>query len=176
MKKFLTNLFPIYIWSLIGILLIYASTGIVIAFFASLTRPRNKAISLLKSINLSDLFYSGKFIMITTFIVIGSLSLIVLLCNNDFPHTKYRKTILSTTKYAYQIWLIIAFSLFLLNSFKENVYNLITVIIATVATIWNIMDKLASRLITVLNKLQKPERTSRISPKYPPKRLPRHKR
>ncbi|XZR28740.1 hypothetical protein ACQ0P7_03595, partial [Streptococcus canis] len=61
-------------------------------------------------------------------------------------------------------------------SFKENVYNLITIIIATTATIWNIMDKLASRLILSLSKLQKTKRISRTSPKYPPKRLPRHKR
>ncbi|MGG1931650.1 hypothetical protein AAYR32_11190 [Streptococcus agalactiae] len=174
--NFLTNLFPVYIWSLIGISFIYASMGIAIAFIGSLTRPKNKAITLLKSINFPDLLYSGKFIMITTFIVIGSFSLIILLCNNDFPHTKHRKTVLSITKHACQFWLIIAFSLFLLNSFKENVYNLITIIIATTATIWNIMDKLASRLILSLSKLQKTKRISRTSPKYPPKRLPRHKR
>lgn len=55
MKKFLTNLFPVYIWSLIGISFIYASMGIAIAFIGSLTRPKNKAITLLKSINFPDL-------------------------------------------------------------------------------------------------------------------------
>lgn len=173
MKKFLSKLFPIYIWSIIIISVIYALMGVAILFIGSFTRPTNKAIILLKSISGLDLFYSGKFILTTTFIVIGSLALVVIICNKNLSNYKYRKIIITIVKYSCQIWFVIAFSLFLLNSFKENVYNLITVIIATASSMWKFVGKFSTQLITSIDRSK---RQKRIVPRYPPRKLPRHRR
>lgn len=170
MKKLQTKLLSVSNLSLIIIFLLYAFIGIIISFIGSLSRPKNKAIALLKSIRYLDLYYSGKFILTTTFIVIGSLGLIITLCKNNLRHYKYQNTIITLAKNACRVWCAIALSLFLLNSFKENVYNLITVIIATGSSIWNITGKITSSFIEQIGK------KSRKAPKYPPRRLYRHRR
>lgn len=167
-KKIITHLLPFFSWFIIPIFIFYVFIGIIITAIGSYLIPRNKAINLLHGINLGDLFNSGKFLFATTFIVIGSLAIIVKWANFHLKNNKYLTKIVTFTKFTCQIWLIVAFSLFLLNSFKEDIYNLITVIIATATVMWHLCTKITHYFFQYIDE---PKQKGRKAPKYPPKRL-----
>ncbi|WP_449449318.1 hypothetical protein [Streptococcus suis] len=194
MKKLFKNLIIIGNLSTIFLYAFYALLGIIIGVLASLIRPKGKAITLLKSIDYLDLFYSARFLLLVTIIIGGSLFILTFLLNKEFIKFKYARQLLILAKHVLHIWLVISFSLLLLNSFKPEVYNFITVIIATAALIWKPAQKLSEKVLSLFNFLiQHPKRTrdknnknyntekqltvgKRVAPKFPPKRFSRHKR
>lgn len=190
MKRFFNKFFNILNLSTLFICFLYVLLGITIAIMASLFRPKNKAITLLTSIQYMDLFYSARFLLLISAIIAGSLFIITLLSERETTFLKFRDKIKLFTYFIWNIWLVISFSLLLLNSFKTDVYNLITVIIATAISIWKPVKKISESLTNLTyslvhyrqnrrgkkNQVRMTTRSSRRAPKYPPRRFSRHTR